>query len=115
MSMGKLFDKDKNPAFDTLLERIVYNIADYECQWQGDAEFECGIFAEVFLDAKALAIIDFLIQDAIALPHYWIVQKIPVARCIPYYTLEELKEWWDTLYEEQNRSMLEAFEELRRD
>jgi hypothetical protein len=99
------------PHFNSLIEAIVWNIADMECQWQGDTQFSCGIFSEVFLDAKALAIIEFMIPHALGLPHYWIVQKTPVIQCTPYDTLAGLKDWWDVLYDEQTHWTMELFDE----
>ena len=100
-----------NPVFNTLIEGIVYNIADTEGFWQGDTQFQCGVFAEVYLDAKALAVIEFMIPGAIALPHFWIVQKFPIVRCISFPTQDGLQKWWDTLYEEQTHWTMELFDE----
>lgn len=100
------------PQFNSLIEAIVWNIADSTCLWQGDTQFTCGIFSEVFLDAQTLAVIEFMIPNAVGLiPHYWIVQKTPIIQCIPYDTLEGLKEWWDTLYAEQTQWTTALFDE----
>lgn len=98
--------------FSSLIEGVVYHIADTECFWQGDPAFEIGVFAKVYLDAKALAILEFMIPDAKKLPRHWVVQKFPAVRVIPFSSSEEIQEKWiDVLFEEQTRVTMELFSE----
>lgn len=107
---GIFLTQDK-PVFNSLIEGVVWNIADTQGLWRGDTIFSCGIFAEVYLDSKALAILELMIPDARTLPTHWIVQKYPGIRIIPFVAQEEMqKKWFDLLFSEQTHYTTTLFQ-----
>ncbi len=84
----------KHPLFNTLIESVIYHIADVQGLWVGFENSSWGIYAEVILNAEAIAVMDFIMPDADTMPRYWIVQKKPTVRCFAFDSMPQMQEEW---------------------